>query len=123
MDNPDSMMHALALAERNHYARRAGALQNQYADLTYVLANARASSWAWSARAKALEALILVIMAKYPNDPLFRKTGKKRPNGKPETVAHLEYDRQVLHELQKAPAPNKFAAIAGHKEGEKRRLF
>lgn len=105
------MMHALALAERNHHARRAGALQNQYADMTWKLQEAYVLGSAWAARAKALEILILELLARNPTDPLAKRTGKRRPNGIPETAAHLQLDRDVIKDLRNSHQPIQNLAI------------
>lgn len=54
-------------------------------------------------RAKGLDTVIELLGQKYHDDPLFKPTGRKRPNGKPEYVFHEIMDAGTLASAKECP--------------------
>lgn len=55
-------------------------------------------------RGRGLDAVISMLQARYPSDPLFKPTRRLRPNGKAEYAFHAIMDAGTLASAQECPA-------------------
>lgn len=123
MDSGLGFMHTLAIAERDHEGRRAAGWEDAYAQLYWDDIDACGWGWLWRARAEALEALILGIKNRYPEDAMFRATGRTRPNGSPELAIHQAYDREFERFFVVPPGDTRDNAIGNEPVFHKKRAL
>jgi hypothetical protein len=104
MESPEGFANAVLQARFNGAKRdindlkdavvRARAQQHDSANLT----------WYWGALFGALRVIFWDLAKRYPNDPYFKPTGRKRPDGSPELQYQKLFDSVLAKEVAAMPA-------------------
>ncbi len=63
-----------------------------------------ADTWYWGTSFRAASRVFAELAKRYPNDPLFKATGKRREDGQPELAYHILFEQLYHDEAKKMPS-------------------
>ncbi len=104
MESIDGMLQIARNARRTYQVSLAGFRQDQAnRDVAMAQQDLTFQAFMFKGRAKGLDAILAMLKARYPSDPLFKPTGRLRPNGKPEFAFHSIMDAGTTAAAKECP--------------------